>query len=64
MNYVVCLKHGDKYGADYVNKLYSMIKRHTTIPIEFICFTEKPNGIDPGVKIRPIQLQPLSLIHI
>ena len=58
MNYVVCLKHGDKYGADYVNKLYSMIKRHTTIPIEFICFTEKPNGIDPGVQIRPIPLHP------
>ena len=58
MNYVVCLKHGDKYGAEYVNILYSMIKRHTTIPIEFICFTENPKGIDPGVQIRPIPLHP------
>ncbi len=58
MNYVLCLKHGDKYGAEYVNILYSMVKRHTTIPIEFICFTEKPQGIDPGVQIRPIPLHP------
>lgn len=57
-NYVVCLKHGDKYGAEYVNVLYSMVQRHTTIPIEFICFTEKPQGIDPGVQIRPIPLHP------
>ena len=58
MNYVVCLKHGDKYGAEYVNTLYSMIKRHTTIPIEFICFTENPKGIDSGVRIQPIPLHP------
>ena len=58
MNYVLCLKHGDKYGAEYVNILYSMVKRHTTIPIEFICFTEKPQGIDSGVQIRPIPLHP------
>ena len=58
MNYVLCLKHGDKYGPEYVNVLYSMVKRHTSIPIEFICFTEKPQGIDPGVQIRPIPLHP------
>ena len=28
---IVCVKHGDKYSADYVNKLYSMCKRHCTL---------------------------------
>ena len=28
--YIVCLKHGNKYPAEYVNKLYWMCKRLTT----------------------------------
>ena len=39
-NYVVCLKWGNKYSAEYVNKLYSMVKRNLTIDYEFVCFTE------------------------
>ena len=53
-NYVVCLKHGDKYSAEYVNILHNMVQRHTTIPINFVCFTENAQGIDPGIEIRPI----------
>ena len=67
-NYVVCLKHGDKYSSEYVNILHNMVKRHTTIPINFVCFTENAQGIDPGIEIRPIPVHPeikgLSLIHI
>lgn len=53
-NYVLCLKHGDKYSADYVNKLYNMVKRHCTLDYEFVCLTENPKGIDPNVKILPL----------
>ena len=53
-NYVVCLKWGNKYGADYVNKLYNMVSRNLTIPFEFVCFTENPRGIDENVKIMPL----------
>ena len=45
MNYVVCLKYGDKYSADYVNKLYNGVKRNLTVPFEFVCYTEDPKGI-------------------
>ena len=45
-NYVVCLKHGEKYSADYVNKLHSMVSRNCSIPFEFICFTENTKGIN------------------
>ena len=57
-NYVVCLKHGDKYSAEYVNILHNMVQRHTTIPINFVCFTENAQGIDPGIEIRPIPVHP------
>jgi hypothetical protein len=52
--YVLCLKHGNKYSADYVNKLYNMVKRHCTLDYEFVCLTDNPKGINPNVKILPL----------
>jgi len=51
---IICMKWGDKYGADYVNKLYGMVSRNITIPFQFVCFTENAQGIDPNVKILPL----------
>lgn len=56
MNYVVCLKYGNKYSAEYVNKLYSMVKRNLTIPFEFICFTEDPKDINSEIIVKPLTL--------
>ena len=50
---VVCVKHGTLYSADYVNKLYNSVKRNTTIPFKFTCFTEDPTNILPEIKIQP-----------
>jgi len=49
--YILCLKHGKKYSADYVNKLYNMCKRHCTLDFTFVCLTDDPLDIDPNVKI-------------
>jgi len=54
--YVVCLKYGTKYSADYVNKLYNMVKRNLTLGHEFVCYTEDATGIDPAIRIEPIPL--------
>lgn len=48
-NYVLCLKHGDKYSAKYVNTLYSMVKRNLTIPFTMVCLTDNTNGIDKDI---------------
>jgi len=56
--YVVCLKYGTKYSADYVNKLYNMVKRNLTLDHEFVCYTEDATGIDLGIRIEPIPLMP------
>ena len=58
-NYVVCLKHGTKYGSQYVNTLYNMVRRHTTVPYEFVCFTDDVRGIDEH--IRTIRLQEIGV---
>jgi hypothetical protein len=59
-NYVVCLKWGNKYSAEYVNKLYNMVKRNLTIDYEFVCFTEDRKGIDPNIRIEKLPTLPVS----
>ena len=54
MNYIVCLKWGKKYSAEYVNKLYYMTQRHCKVPHEFVCFTEDKVGIDPAITIQKL----------
>lgn len=59
MQTVVCMKWGTRYGPEYVNRLYSMVKRHTRHPLRFICFTDDTHGIDSSVEthdLPPIEL--------
>ncbi len=51
---IICMKWGDKYPADYVNRLYAMVKRNLTLPFQLVCFTEHSEGINPDVEIRPL----------
>ena len=53
-NYVVCLKWGTKYSAEYVNRLYSMVGRNLSLPYQFTCFTDNRSGIDPAVNVYNI----------
>ena len=52
--YVLCLKHGTKYSADYVNKLYNMVQRNCTLDYKFVCLTDDPKGINKEVTILPL----------
>lgn len=48
------MKWGNKFGAEYVNNLYNMVKKNLTIPFRFVCFTENAEGIIEEVDIRPL----------
>lgn len=52
--YVICLKWGNKYGPEYVNKLYNMVKRNLTIDYEFVCFTDDRTGIDKHIRTESL----------
>ncbi len=58
MNHVVCVKWGNKYVSEYVNVLKRMVARHTTVPYQFNCLTDDPNGIDPDVNIISLPKEP------
>lgn len=64
-NNIVLLKWGNRYGADYVNRLAAAVHRHTQCDLDVVCFTDKAEGIDASVKIYPIpeiKLPPIPLV--
>ncbi|WP_029408096.1 hypothetical protein [Thiomicrorhabdus sp. Milos-T2] len=54
MIHVVCLKWGDKYGVEYVNRLYAMVEKNLSIPFVFHCLTENSQGIRSEVMIESL----------
>ncbi len=54
MKNVICMKWGNKFGPEYVNRLYGMVEKNLTIPHRFVCFTDNAEGINPNVEIRPL----------
>ncbi len=48
---VVCVKQGDKYGAEYVLRLRAMVARCLLQPHNFVCLTDKP--VD-GITCEPL----------
>jgi hypothetical protein len=55
---VVCLKWGTKYPAEYVNRLYRMVRKNLTIPFRFVCLTDTADGVDAGIETRPLEIDP------
>lgn len=51
---VLCMKWGTKYGPEYVNRLYAMVTRHLRGPFQFVCLTDRSDGIHPAVRCLPI----------
>jgi hypothetical protein len=47
---VLCVRFGDRYSREYVEKLRNMVSRHLTVPYEFVCLTDDPEPID-GVRL-------------
>lgn len=53
---IVCVKQGNKYSANYVNVLYNMVQRNTTLPHKFVCVTD--NTQDLKSEINTVALPP------
>ena len=58
---IVCLKWGDKYGPEYVNRLYSGVNRNCSIPFKFICFTDNDHGLNTNIQTIPIDSSSLPV---
>jgi len=51
---ILCMKWGDKYGPEYVNRLYAMVRRHLRGEFRFVCLTDSSAGVRPEVRCLPI----------
>ena len=57
--HILCMKWGTKYGPEYVNRLYAMVRRNLSGDFRFVCLTDDGNGVRPEVTCLPIP--PLNL---
>ena len=57
---VACIKWGTAFGPDYVNRLYSGVRRHLARPVRFLCMTDAGDGIHPDVEILPLPDEPFQ----
>lgn len=57
--HILCMKWGTKYGPEYVNRLYGMVRRHLSGDFQFNCLTDDARGIRPEVQCFAIP--PLNL---
>jgi len=55
---IVCLKWGNKYGPEYVNRLYRGIQRNIDgsriSGYRFWCFTDDARGLNPEIKVHDL----------
>jgi hypothetical protein len=51
---ILCMKWGTKYGPEYVDRLYGMVRRHLRGDFRFVCLTDRAEGMRPEVECLPI----------
>jgi len=48
---IYSFKWGNKYGPEYVNRLYGSLLKHCDLPFNYTCITDDSQGIIPQVNI-------------
>ena len=59
--HVLCMKWGTKYGPEYVNRLYAMVRRNLSGNFNFVCLTDDTRGIRREVQCLPIPALDLEI---
>lgn len=55
---IVCIKWGTLFGPEYVNRLYSGVRRNMSRPVRFICMTEDTHGFHPDIETLNLPVEP------
>lgn len=53
---IVCMKWGEQYGADHVNRLHEMLRRNVSQPFRLTCFTDR--YFESGARLLPLPVTP------
>lgn len=57
---VACIKWGTLFGPEYVNRLYSGVRRHLSRPVRFCCMTEQARGLHPDIEVLDLPEEPFA----
>ena len=60
---VICMKWGDLYGPEYVNRLYAMVKRNTHGSLRFVCLTDDPTQLHPEIEYYDCPVVDIPMPH-
>lgn len=55
-----CIKWGTLFGPEYVNRLYSGVRRNVTGDLRFVCVTEVAEGLHPGIEVIGLEFEPFD----
>lgn len=55
---IVCIKWGRLFGPEYVNRLYSGVRRNMARPVRFCCMTEHGDGLHPEIEVLDLPTEP------
>ncbi|MGY9050238.1 glycosyl transferase [Puniceibacterium antarcticum] len=57
---IICIKWGTLFGPEYVNRLYSGVRRNLSVPVRFFCMTEQADGLHPEIEVLPLPEEPFQ----
>ncbi len=57
---IMCIKWGTLFGPEYVNRLYSGVRRNLSRPVRFICMTEHADGLHPDIEVLDLPVEPFA----
>ncbi len=57
---VICMKWGTLYSAEYVNRLYAMVRKQVSGPLHFVCLTDDKKGIRSEVECLECPVLPIA----
>ena len=57
---IMCIKWGTLFGPEYVNRLYSGVRRNMSRPVRFFCMTEHAEGLHPDINVLPLPNEPFQ----
>ena len=55
---IICIKWGTLFGPEYVNRLYSGVRRNLDADIRFLCMTENSAGFHPDIEVLDLPNEP------
>ena len=55
---IFCIKWGTLFGPQYVNRLYSGVRRNMARPVRFFCMTEHTDGLHPDIEHLALPVEP------